>query len=92
MTGVTKIRICALTYSFVLARGVEAKLLALFGLNHLIQREHYEYESIQRHEVRFVRRILGRQRVVYIGQEDVIFEVVVGIQRVLVSELQHAWK
>jgi hypothetical protein len=42
--------------------------------------------------VRFVRRILGRQRVVYIGQEDVIFEVVVGIQRVLVSELQHAWK
>lgn len=70
---------------FVLARHVESKLLALFGLNHLVFGEHDEHQVVELEHVLFVRSVLGGQCVVDVRQEDVVLEVVVGIQRVLLT-------
>lgn len=74
------------TYLFVLARHVEAKLFALLGLHHLVLGEHDEHQVVELEHVLFVRGVLGGQCVVNVGQEDVVLEVVVGIQRVLVTQ------
>lgn len=60
------------TYLFVLARHVESKLLAFFGLHHLVLSEHDEHEVVELEHVLFVRVILDGQSVVDVGQENVV--------------------